>query len=400
MSLRPILRTFALCCTGMGAFLLCTAAAPQAAATQTNATWQTSTVDGVAYYNLSLLRAFYKLSAPAAAAKDGSYVISNPFFKLTLRAESREAVIGGCKCTLTYPVRRASDGNLMVSCTDFVKLIDPVLRPTYIAERREVQTVVIDPGHGGPDEGNRTPLFYEAQYTLALAKELAAELEKRGFKTVLTRRADVQMTDAERIATARAARHAIFISLHANGGHPGYQGVETYCIAPLTPGKQALEGNRHDEANAALAFALHSHVIGSTKAADRACKRTAYSLLNTLNCPGAIVQVGFATNEEEAARLLDTTYRNNLVQGLANGIEAYKKAIAPGAAIADTVLPAAAPTVDATPPKPTTSTPDKTTKPTAAKSNKTGNKANNKNNKTNNKSSGKNNRSRRSNRRR
>lgn len=361
MRLRPLIHTFAHCCIGTAATILYAASTPQAVAAPADTTWQVTAVEGVDYYNLSLLRAFYKLSAPATAPKDGSCVISNPFFKLTLKEGSREAIIGKYKCTLTHPVRKATDGNLLVSRTDVVKLIDPVLRPTYIAERREVQTVVIDPGHGGPDEGNRNARFYEAQYTLALAQELAAELHKRGFTTVLTRRNDIQTTDAERIATARAARHAIFISLHANGGHPALHGIETYCAAPLTPGNKALESNRHDEANAALAFTLHSHLVASTAATDRACRRTGYSLLNTLNCPGAIIQVGFATNEEEAARLKDAAYRNNIIQGLANGIVAYKKAIAPGAAIADTSLPTTphpAP-VAATKPEPAKKTQDK-----------------------------------------
>lgn len=376
MRLRPLIHTFAHCSIGTAAAILCTANAPQALAAPADTTWHTTSVEGTDYYNLSLLRAFYKLSTPATAPKDGSCVISNPFFKLTLKEGAREAIIGGYKCMLTHPVRKATDGNLLVSRTDVVKLIDPVLRPTYIAERREVQTVVIDPGHGGPDEGNRTPRFYEAQYTLALAQDLAAELQKRGFKTVLTRRADMQTTDAERVATARAARHAIFISLHANGGHPSLHGIETYCAAPLTPGNKALEGNRHDEANAALAFTLHSHLVGSTAATDRACRRTGYSLLNTLNCPGAIVQVGFATNEEEAARLQDAAYRNNIIQGLANGIAAYKKAIAPGAAIADTVLPATPPPtpVAATKPAPPKNTQDKTSG-NSSKKNNTANKS-------------------------
>ena len=48
---------------------------------------------------------------------------------------------------------------------DLHKIIDPVLRPTYITNRRSFNTVVIDPGHGGHDSGtrNRICLLYTSR---------------------------------------------------------------------------------------------------------------------------------------------------------------------------------------------------------------------------------------------
>lgn len=52
------------------------------------------------------------------------------------------------KFVLSYPVADHPSKGLMVSNMDLHKIIDPVLRPTYIANRRSFNTVVIDPGHG------------------------------------------------------------------------------------------------------------------------------------------------------------------------------------------------------------------------------------------------------------
>lgn len=301
--------------------------------------WPPTEVNGTNYYGLNLLRTFYKLSSAEPKKGSTQHVIRNSAFSLGLTPGSREATISGYRVQLCAPVEKNAAGELMISATDFVKLIDPVLRPTYIAERRDVQTVVIDPGHGGTDTGNKTAYINEGEYTLKLAQELAAELKKRGINAVLTRTGNYDVSDTERVRIADGTRNAIFVSLHLNSGRSDTQGIETYTIAPATPQKRAMAGNRLDAANAALAFALQSHTVATTKATDRACRRAHYTLLNTINCPAVMVMAGYATNEKEATALNIDTYRAELVKGMANGIAAFKAAIRPGATITVPVPP-------------------------------------------------------------
>lgn len=307
-------------------------AAPAAPAEQAEA-WHKESINGVGYYSMQQLASFYKLT-PATAKKPGkvkSY--RNSAFSLGLQANSREATISGYRVHLTNPVSQNAAGELLVSEADVVKLLDPILRPTYISERRDIQTVVIDPGHGGTDEGNKSPQLRESEYTLKLAKELAEALKKQGVKVVLTRNSNHNVSDTERVDTAKSASAALFISLHVNKGRSDTAGIETYTATPVIPGKRAMEGNRHDAANAALAFALHTHAVAATKAHDRACRRARYTLLNTLNCPAAMVMVGYSTNEQEATALTTDAYRAELIRGLCDGVMAFKNAIRPGAAI-------------------------------------------------------------------
>lgn len=328
--------------------------------------WQATTLNGEKYYGLNLLRTFYKLTTSDKKGKDGEQMTRNSAFSLGLAPGKREATISGYRVRLSTPVAQDASGELMVSETDFVKLIDPILRPTYINERRDIKTVILDPGHGGTDSGNKTPLLNESVYTLQLAQELAEELKKQGLNVVLTRNGNHDVSDTERVEVAANCHNAIFISLHLNGGRSDVYGVETYTTAPLAADKRAMEGNRHDAANAALAFALHSHMVAATKAPDRALRRAYYTLLNTMPCPAAMVMVGYCTNEKEAANLAADTYRAELVKGLAAGIITFKNAIRPGAQI---TVPAAAPKPQPPAPVAKPTTPEKPKQATTPKKN-------------------------------
>lgn len=323
---------------------------PATPAEQPNA-WTKESINGLNYYSLNQLTSFYKLSKTNSKKAN---IYRNSAFSLGLKPGSREATISGYRVHLSNPVIQNASGELLVSETDVVKLLDPILRPTYIPERRDIQTVVIDPGHGGTDVGNKSPQLRESEFTLKLAKELAEALKMQGFRVVLTRSSNHDVSDTQRVDTARRTHAAIFISLHVNKGRSDMAGIETYTAAPNPPGKRAMEGNRHDASNAALAFALHTHAVAATKAHDRACRRARYTMLNTLNCPAAMVMVGYGSNEQEADALTTDTYRAELVRGLCNGVLAFKNAIRVGANI---TVPAP-PTQPEPPPAPA-STPKK-----------------------------------------
>ncbi|MBE6436265.1 MAG: N-acetylmuramoyl-L-alanine amidase [Akkermansiaceae bacterium] len=337
--------------------------------------WQATTLNGEKYYGLNLLRTFYKLTTSDKKGKDGEQMTRNSAFSLGLTPGKREATISGYRVRLSAPVAQDDSGELLVSETDFVKLIDPILRPTYINERRDIQTVILDPGHGGTDSGNKTPLLNESVYTLQLAQELAEELKKQGLNVVLTRNGNHDLSDTDRVEVAANCHNAIFISLHLNSGRSDVYGVETYTTAPLSAGKRAMAGNRYDAANAALAFALHSHMVAATKAPDRALRRAYYTLLNTMPCPAAMVMVGYCTHEKEAANLAAEAYRAELVKGLAAGIITFKNAIRPGAQITVPAAPKPQPPAPvakpATPAPPKQATPPKKNSGSATKNKNT-----------------------------
>jgi N-acetylmuramoyl-L-alanine amidase len=76
--------------------------------------------------------------------------------------------------------------------------------------------VVIDPGHGGTDTGARGTTLVEKDVVLQVAKILRAELERMGYRVVMTRNDDSNPSYEDRAAVANAYRDAIFVSLHVS----------------------------------------------------------------------------------------------------------------------------------------------------------------------------------------
>jgi len=76
--------------------------------------------------------------------------------------------------------------------------------------------VVIDPGHGGTDTGARGTNLVEKDVVLQVAKILRAELERMGYRVVMTRNDDSNPSYEDRAALANAYRDAIFVSLHVS----------------------------------------------------------------------------------------------------------------------------------------------------------------------------------------
>ncbi len=360
--------------------LLCATLAaltPRAAANN----WEQNAAPGspVDYLRLEELRSFYKFAPDTVDRRSGTRRVSNGPTTIVFGPDARDISIHGIRCKLSHPARTNERGEFILSKTDVVKLIDPVLRPTYIAKRREVKTIVIDPGHGGHDVGHQTPQVREADCTLSLARQLANQLRQRGYEVILTREDNRYLSDQRRIDSANSADNAIFLSLHLNSGRSDFHGIETYTVAPFTPpaplpadaaaaaptGSDStpantdstpasapsaaastvedtttpMPGNEQDAANMALAYSLQSALISSTGAQDGGCRRTRYSLLSSVRCPAAIIELGYATHAEEGAALNTEEYRSTLALALANGVDAFARAMKPGAKPPVTIAP-------------------------------------------------------------
>lgn len=310
------------------AMLGCTRAA---AASEPTAWEPAAMVHGTPYHKVEELRSFYKLTTGSKSSTKGAYAMSNADVAIELGPGARDLRIGGLQLMLSCPLQKDASGNWLISREDWVSLIDPILRPTYIAGRETVSTVVIDPGHGGHDTGTTTPQLKEAEVTLQVARKLKAELEKLGYKVLLTRGEDMFLSDQQRVEIANSAgAGAIFLSLHVNSGRSDFQGSGIYTLAP---GTDARPGHTRQADHAALAYALQSAMVARAGAADAGCKRAHFSLLSTITCPAAWVELGYATHAQEGAALASPAYQDTLAQALAQGVAAYARVADPAARI-------------------------------------------------------------------
>ncbi len=219
------------------------------------------------------------------------------------------------------------------------------------------KVVVIDPGHGGKDSG---AIGYqhkeEKKAVLEIAKKVAKELKKRGFKVYLTRSRDVFISLRERTKFANKKMADIFISIHANAapGKSSYlsmKGVETYFLSPARSSRAknvaALE-NKSDmvamdyfSKEIFLNFYNRERIIASNKLAidvqagilknlrrrykvvDGGVREGPFWVLVGAQMPSILIEVGYITNPTDAKRLFNPFFQNILAKGIADGVESY-----------------------------------------------------------------------------
>jgi len=295
-------------------------------------------VKGTHYATASSIKSFYQFSSFATS---GRYLIfRNRHIEMKLTSGGQEAWINGVKFVLSFPIQR-SGGDYLISATDLKKLIDPVLRPKYINQNKQLRTIVIDPGHGGKDPGTMNSTGTEKQYALKLGHKLKRELQARGFKNVvMTRSTDKFLTLSERVAFANHYKDAIFISLHFNAVGRGRNqacGIETFTLSPVgvahygrktkASDYETRAGNAQDTANIALATAIHSTAVDITKRPDRGIRRARFSVLSGIKHPAILFEGGFMSHPTESKLIANDSYHNALAKSISDGVFKYNRAL-------------------------------------------------------------------------
>lgn len=224
--------------------------------------------------------------------------------------------------------------------------------PVPVVERSFV--VALDPGHGGSNSGCAAVdgTAHEKDVTLALARELQAELQRRlpHATVVLTRSGDETVTLAERVARANATRADLLISLHANASSTGPQtGFETYILDARLAEHDAARTARAGETPTgdptrahAAAMLRELELLGHRARAasfarrvqqeqaerfpariDRGVKQGSFDVLLGAHMPAVLFEAGFLDHPDEAPRLLEARSRALVVDGLAEAVVDY-----------------------------------------------------------------------------
>ena len=199
--------------------------------------------------------------------------------------------------------------------------------------------IVIDPGHGGRDNGAVGKKYLEKDITLRIARHLGKLLENKGYSVLLTRNTDEYISLSQRGVITRDWGGDLFISIHCNAAEKkSVTGVETYIVTPQgVPStskeknqKRAVSGNRFDKLNSRLAFELHKRMLSVTNSIDRGIKYYRYQVLREASCPAILVETGFLSNRDEERKLASSSYQKKLAISLANGVVAYQNALRNG----------------------------------------------------------------------
>src|SRR2546421_9823232 len=170
--------------------------------------WEVIKVSGHDYLTVENVSSFYGLPAGVVARgeKMRFETVKNP---LEFVSGSREAMINGARSWLCFPLVE-QDGKYLVSRTDVAKTIEPLVRPHRVAVGK-IQTVVLDPGHGGYDKGQVSRYGWEKDFALDVARKLRPLLQSKGLRVVMTREGDYFVPLEVRARVANGARNSIFV---------------------------------------------------------------------------------------------------------------------------------------------------------------------------------------------
>lgn len=298
--------------------------------------WDIVRIDGKEYLTGENLKDYFRFRRYSVDGRDATWDAGAVVMRA--RTNSNELRVNDILFILTDAVLAHGD-DVLISRLDFSKLIEPILRPDFIAEGPIFDTVVIDPGHGGHDSGATANGVREKDLALRLARLVGAQLRAEGLDVDFTREDDRFVTLDGRVQFANRHDSAIFLSLHFNSAdRVAARGIETFALSPQGVAHygrgvrgddaRARAGNARDAENIALATAVHGALQRATQAPDRGIRRARWTVLQGLDIPGILVEGGFVTNPDEADQLGDDAHIQSMARAIARGVLNYRRAIA------------------------------------------------------------------------
>ncbi|MDD5260662.1 MAG: N-acetylmuramoyl-L-alanine amidase [Methylacidiphilales bacterium] len=298
--------------------------------------WKEAKVDGLPCVTFNSFCQFYEFTQ-APVPDDKPFTIKGIYGTLTLRSGNREAGFNGRKVWLSYPFIKKDDGTCYVSRLDVIKLFDPLLRRAEVAPRHPVKGVIIDPGHGGTDEGAKSRSGnLEKNMTLDTAMRLKEILTGQGIPVRLTRNSDLYHLLEERADIANRNPDYIFVSLHYNCSTPSAHGIEIYSLTPQYASstsdgsyqrrsdRERQLGNDKDQLNILLSDFVYQQALKLfPQDGDRGMKRARFVVLRETKIPAVLVEGGFLSNPSDARMIATPAYRQQLAEAVALGIKNY-----------------------------------------------------------------------------
>ena len=213
------------------------------------------------------------------------------------------------------------------------KTLQPILFPQK--SRARVQTICLDPGHGGKDKGEIAGGNFEKKYNLLLAlavEKLLRRKVSRWFSPAPTmlfrppgparpggqggRRPVCQPPLQLRAPVAPRRRSPLPASRRDEIQQCG--GAAAGDPLPATP---------EDDRNILLAYHVLKSITATLPFEDIGVKREHYEVLKEARMPAILVEGGFMTDPQDAKKIYDAEFRQRMARSIVDGIVAYKKAV-------------------------------------------------------------------------
>jgi N-acetylmuramoyl-L-alanine amidase len=300
-------------------------------------------------------RIVFDLTGPAKIAKAYVLEASNgqpPRLVLELEEVDRTAFVQSL----------AADGRpeLKPAISDATAAIpaEPVVAPKPAAPVDTRPVIVIDPGHGGLDNGTQSGTENEKTLVLGFGLALRDRIEKSGkYRVVMTRTDDTFIPLADRVKIARNQSAALFVSIHADAlpRHEGdAQGATIYTLSDRGSDAEAERlAEAENKADAIggvnlteeptevadilidlaqretrtfsnrFARILMSEMKTTARMHKNPLKSAAFKVLKAPDIPSVLVELGYVSNKTDMENLLSDNWRSRTAGSMAQAIDAF-----------------------------------------------------------------------------
>jgi N-acetylmuramoyl-L-alanine amidase len=217
-----------------------------------------------------------------------------------------------------------------------------------------VQTMVIDAGHGGDDAGVRGAKgTLEKQITLEVARRLKTLVETRlGVRVVMTRDDDRRVSPDERDAIANNSKADLFLSVHVNGAPAAsLKGAEVYYLRLDRAGEEArrsaaatelvlpalggatrpidvipwdLAQASHVGASSRFASMLEEELEKHAPMGPRPLQQAPMRVLSGANMPAALVEIAYLTDAEQEQAVQSADFQAGIAQAIYDAIVRFR----------------------------------------------------------------------------
>ena len=218
--------------------------------------------------------------------------------------------------------------------------------------------LVIDPGHGGVDNGTRSGEETEKNLVLAYGLALRDRLEKSGkYRVVMTRTDDTFIPLDDRVKIGRAQKAALFVSIHADylpRGEGDAQGATIYTVSDKATDAEAERlaesENRADAIGGVnltqeptevadilidlaqretrtfsnrFARLLMGEMKNTTRMHKHPLKSAGFRVLKAPDVPSVLVELGYVSNKGDLDHLVSDSWRSKTVGSMAQAIDVF-----------------------------------------------------------------------------
>jgi len=199
-------------------------------------------------------------------------------------------------------------------------------KPATSADTRPV--VVIDPGHGGLDNGTQAGGTNEKELVLGFGLALRERLEKSGkYRIVMTRTDDTFIPLTDRVKVARNQSAALFVSIHADAlprREGDAQGATIYTLSDKASDAEAERlAEAENKADAIGARLLMGEMKTTVRMHKHPLKSAGFKVLKAPDVPSVLVELGYVSNKGDLELLVSENWRNRTAGAMAQAIDAF-----------------------------------------------------------------------------